>query len=159
MKYPVYDSKFSNLFNTIFHAKAPNRLVPIVLACIVIVISGCDSSSEEMTGNTHQENRNEENVIEEPADCDFWGDYADIVRGNYEAQKTAGVSNPMEQTKKWITYDSAEVGSPAKDYFDSILTAIVAGLGVDEVRQLGISVCSKYSAGQMDSANFYDSIE
>jgi hypothetical protein len=50
------------------------------------------------------------------------------------------------------------VGSPAKDYFDSVLAVILAGDGESEAKKIGINVCSKYNEDQMDTANFYDPI-
>jgi hypothetical protein len=162
MKHSVCHSKLPSLFGLFLHSflrhKGLSGIKLVMLTLTVMLISSCDSSSGKTTSSTQHQNQDIENVIAGPADCEYWGDYAVVIHGNYKAQKMAEMSDPLGQTKKWITYYSAEVGSPAKDYFDSVLAVILAGDGESEARKIGINVCSKYNEDQMDTANFYDPI-
>lgn len=131
----------------------------VMIGLIVSLTASCSASEEQEATVTATQAEETDANLSQSAYCDYWGDYAIIILENYEAQKTAGMDNPLDNVKRWMTYDNSEAGSPSRVYFDAVLMSLKSQQTPQMVREVGEKACAKFTEDQMDSANFYDAIE
>jgi hypothetical protein len=153
MKQPLSIAK-----NKVSNCQSMTRYI-VMIGLTVSLTASCSPSEEQQAavGSTQAEETSIN--LSQGAYCDYWGDYAIIILDNYGAQKTAGMDNPLDKVKSWITYDNTDEGSPGRFYFDAVLMSVTSQQTPQMVRQTGERACGKFTEDQMDSANFYDAIE
>lgn len=130
-----------------------------MVGLIVSLTASCSPSEGQQAAVSSTQVKGTDVNLSQGDYCNYWGDYAIVILNNYEAQKTAGVNNPLDKVKSWITYYNVEEGSPGQVYFDAVLMFVTSQQTPQMVREVGEQACAKFTENQMDSANFYDAIE
>lgn len=137
-----------------------------ILVFLSLTLVACSEETKSTGNNSMAKTASSETMAMEQSSttardsvfCELLILNAEVILGNYEAQKMAGTSDPLAAVKSWIQYEDAEIDSPAKLFYDLVLQASQDGATKEQVGQEAEKVCDKYSEDDLDPANFYSKV-